>query len=101
MAERYKSTNIISNNKNKKVYQTTLYPIISRTDTDIYIQATKFDRLDLITQTYFQNPSDWVIIATANGLGKGSLYVGKTMQLRIPLNITKFQNDLNSINTNR
>jgi len=101
MSERYKSTNITNNDKNKKVYQTTLYPIISRTETDIYIQATKFDRLDLIAQTYFQNPSDWVIIATANGLGKGSLYVGKTMQLRIPMDVVKFQNDLNSLNSKR
>ena len=101
MTERYKYTNLSTNDNNKKVYQTTLYPEISRTDTDIYIQARKMDRLDIIADTYYQDPSNWYVIALANNLGKGSLYVGQTMQLRIPIDVTKFQNDLNKSNTSR
>lgn len=68
----------------KRYYSSTRYPEIKRDETDIYIQVQKTDRLDLIAYTYYGDVSLWFVIAKCNNLGKGTLYIGDTLQLRIP-----------------
>jgi hypothetical protein len=53
-------------------------------DTDIYIISNSTDRLDLLANTYYQDPTMWWIIAKVNNIGKGTLNVAPGIQLRIP-----------------
>lgn len=99
MKERYKYTNIKINKNGKRVFETTLYPIIERTDEDLYIRSTRGDRLDLYAMTYYGDTRFWPILAQANQLGKGSLMVPADMQIRIPPYNTDFDKKLKDLNT--
>jgi|21_taG_2_1085346.scaffolds.fasta_scaffold127971_2 hypothetical protein len=59
---------------------------------DLYIQANDGTRLDIISQQYYQSPKFWWVIALANKMGKGTLYVTPGYQLRIPFNPQRFAN---------
>jgi len=83
-----------SNNKTKKtsrfndrpkiVYKTVVYPKIDRHVTDIYIDVLQSDRLDNLAFKYYSNVRLWWILAEANKLGKGSLYIPTGRRIRIP-----------------
>jgi hypothetical protein len=84
MRDRYKYTAIVKNESGKRVYSSTIYPAIERSSQDIYIISTRGDRLDLYAYKYYGNSREWIIIAIANKLGKGTLVVPPGMQIRIP-----------------
>lgn len=54
---------------------------------DIYILVVKGDRLDILADRYYKKSSLWKIIAIANNIGLGTLFVQESMQLRIPMEI--------------
>ena len=87
-------------NKNR-VFQTTIYPDISLREDDVYIYAKQGDRLDTLAYKYYGDVNDWWILARANDLGKGSLYVPAGTQLRIPTNIALPYKNLEQLNKNR
>ena len=61
---------------------------IPTSDTDRYIFSREGDRLDLIANDFYDDPTYWWVIAEANtGLGKGTLAVPAGIQLRIPFPI--------------
>lgn len=96
---RQENTPITQDNKTKRrYYLTTALTEIERSDTDIYINVRKGDRLDLLATIYYGNATDWWIIALANGLGKGSIVISKNMQIRIPMNLSKIKQDLKNNN---
>tara|TARA_B100000214_G_C23728484_1_gene517690 strand:- start:384 stop:668 length:285 start_codon:yes stop_codon:yes gene_type:complete len=66
------------------------YPEIPLNVNDIYIQANDGTRLDMISMQYYNTPKYWWIIALANKMGKGTLYVKPGAQLRIPVNPSKY-----------
>lgn len=74
------SYNKISNKK----YQTARYPIIKNDAVDVYIISRVGDRLDLLANQFYDDSSQWWIIADANNLGKGDLHVPPGIQIRIP-----------------
>jgi hypothetical protein len=82
----------------KRYYLTLQFTEIERTDTDIYINVKRGDRLDLISLYYYETTSDWWVLALANQLGKGSLMIPKAMQLRIPINTKDINNKMQKIN---
>lgn len=51
---------------------------------DIYIWSRPGDRLDLLASEYYNDVEQWIVIAVANKLGKGSLAIPPSMQIRIP-----------------
>jgi nucleoid-associated protein YgaU len=67
---------------------------------DLYIQVTSADRLDILASKLYGDQSLWYIIAAANGLGKGSLVVPPNTVLRIP-STEQTISFINSINTRR
>jgi len=73
-------------NKFDKNYVATNIVKIPVSDNDTYIQITSADRLDTISYDFYGTPELWYIIANANGLGKGSLWVQPGVTLRIPYN---------------
>lgn len=99
MPNRYLNTKTYQQNETKKVYfESTIYPKIQPTNDDIYIISTQGDRLDVLANKYYGDPSNWWIIATANNLNKASLSIEPGIQLRIPSNTSKIVNDLDRLN---
>ena len=63
---------------------TSKLPNIPILTTDRFIFSREGDRLDIISNEFYQDPRYWWIIAEANpGLGKGTLAVPPGRQLRI------------------
>jgi nucleoid-associated protein YgaU len=94
---RYNFTKSVKRNK-KTVLKPTLYPKISISDDDIYINARAGDRLEHISDRFYQTPEYWWIIARANNISNGEMYLDVAKQLRIPIDTTKILNDLEEIN---
>ena len=71
---------------NKTVFETAINPSISKDITDLYIQARRGERLDNLAFRYYGDASKWVLIAQANNIGKGTLFIQEEIVLRIPIN---------------
>lgn len=89
---RYKE-NTITNRK----YDTTVYPNFPERSTDYYIFSREGDRLDLLANAFYNDPSMWWIIAQANNLGKGSVMVPAGIQIRIPFPIEELNLKLEQV----
>lgn len=72
------------NEKRKLVYQTNIFPKIDRHETDIYIHVRDGDRLDNLAFHYYRDVTLWWVIAQANHIGKGTMFVKAAQQIRIP-----------------
>jgi phage tail protein X len=81
---RYSQTAQTTRFDGKRILTTTYYPEIPLSDKDIYIIASNADRLDQLAYKYYNNSTYWWVIAQANNLGKGSLFMEEGTQIRIP-----------------
>ena len=79
---------------------TTLFPNIAPSANDIRIRTTSVERLDKLASKFYGDATAWPIIATANGIGKGTLVVPPDTSLRIPV-IEDIQSYINNINGTR
>jgi len=92
--KRYNNQNILIDKKsNKRYYSTSDLPNISEDEENIYIITVKGDRLDILANDYYKDSTKWVIIALANGIGKGTLYVEPGLQIRIPKEPLKIEKE--------
>jgi hypothetical protein len=83
---RYENNTIISSSLNPRYRSSTRYPSIPLSINDSFIIAQFGDRLDNIAYKFYQDPSLWWIISSANpDLPKDSLYPPLGYQLRIPI----------------
>ena len=93
---RYNTTTAMVDANGKRRAETTILniPISSN---DIFIKTTSYERLDKLAETFYGDVSDWYIIAAANGLGKGSIWVPQDTILLIPrpTNITEHIKTIN------
>lgn len=98
MLNRYDGINHIKNNKDgKRVYKTIFYPKIEEFFGDIYYMAKETDRLDLLANTYYKDPTLWWIIAHCNKI-KGTFFIEPGTQIRIPMNVEKIVSDFKQLN---
>ena len=81
---RYSNIPVIKNSKGKQLYQTTRYPEIPRSNSDLYVYTTVGDRFDTLAQQYYGDSSLWWVIANANNLEQDSLTPPEGTQIRIP-----------------
>ena len=80
MAERrYRHTTIEGSR-----FLTTRYPRLRPLQGDFYIISRSGDRLDLLAQRFYGDVRAWWIIASANNIGKGTLFIEPGQQIRIP-----------------
>jgi len=82
-------------------FNTSRLPSLPVTSTDLYIFSREGDRLDLMANTFYNDPHLWWIIADANNLGKGSLIIPPGLQIRIPNPITDLRVYLEQIEADR
>lgn len=81
---RYSTVKILKNTDSKRYYDTIIIPNPDISADDVYIQTTTSDRLDRLAYIFYEDETLWWLIATANGLGKGSYVVPANTRLRIP-----------------
>tara|TARA_R100000008_G_C3552103_1_gene151037 strand:- start:338 stop:649 length:312 start_codon:yes stop_codon:yes gene_type:complete len=102
MAERYKHKNITKDTKTGKPYLlTTINPTIPLDNSDLIVFTKLGDRLDILANRYYKNPTYWWVIAEANGLGKASYHIPPGFRLRIPGNLASVSNKQDEINNRR
>jgi len=82
----------LSNSKVGKIKHLTIpkYVILPKHPSDLYIKAVQGQRLDILSNQYYGTPKYWWVLALANNMGKGTLFVKPGYQLRIPHNPHEF-----------
>ena len=105
---RYQNIRIVKVDK-KPIYQTTKYPEIPLTDSDVYVYATQGDRFDVLANQYYGDQSLWWIISIANtaiagtllpsDLPQDSLIIPEGKQIRIPANYAEVLNIFKVLNS--
>lgn len=96
--KRYNNTPIQSRFDGKRVYKTTVYPIIVPLPTDIQVISNDGDYLDTLAYKYYGDPTLYWVIALANNIGKGRLSVQPGLTLRIPVNVNDIIDQFNRLN---
>ena len=76
------------------------FPTIPPNTNDLYVITTVGDRLDLLSQQFYNSTEYyWIItIANPNKLNPGSLFVPSGIQLRIPTNLSLILDRFDSLN---
>ena len=97
---RYATTKQIKDKNRSRKAETTIISTTPPTDSDIYINVTTPERLDLLANQFYNDATQWWIIAAANGLGKGTLFTPENLILRIPINENQ-QDYIAQINSER
>jgi hypothetical protein len=99
MINRYQNIPIIKNSEGTRYYKDNKYPRIPLTINDIYVITTIGDRFDLLALQYYNDPSLWWIISSANeNLPQNSLYIPVGTQLRIPTDVSEILTNYRSLN---
>ena len=88
---RYRRKTFLKNMEGKRYQGLSPYKNVPVKSSDIYVQVSVHDRLDLLAHQYYQNRDYWYIIAAANNLGKGTLYIQEGAIIRIPTNPTEIE----------
>ena len=85
----YNSSDILSTTQGVKYYKAKKYPPIPPQESDIYVVTVQGDRLDLLANTYYKDPTLWWVISIANSnITFGSMFPEPGIQLRIPTDLT-------------
>jgi hypothetical protein len=96
---RYTYSETLTTKETKRRYlESVIYPKIPLSDEDLYIIASSSDRLDLLANQYYGNPIYWWVIAVANNINDGTLYIEEGKQIRIPADLPTILNELERIN---
>ena len=98
---RYEFNKPIIKKDKKRIQGQTIYPPIVPRSTDLYIVIRDGQRLDTIANEYYKDPSKWWIIAQANNITGGTLFVKAGSQIRIPQDTGKINTDLKKLNQER
>jgi hypothetical protein len=95
---RYSTARVQRDTEETRKLSTVIVPTIPLSNGDIYIQTTSVERLDKLANIFYEDASLWWIIATANGLGKGTYIVPQNTRLRIPPaeGVQRVINDINN-----
>tara|TARA_Y100000385_G_C12778925_1_gene502632 strand:+ start:297 stop:596 length:300 start_codon:yes stop_codon:yes gene_type:complete len=97
---RYARSLVIKDENGKRRANTVIIPTPIPSASDIYIEITSPERLDLLAYQFYGDASLWWIIANANGLGKGSFFTPEGVTIRIP-NSDNIQNQIQKRNDDR
>lgn len=97
---RYQKAKIRKDFAGKRYMQNVIYPQIPETLDDIYVETEYGDRVDTLAYQFYNDPSLWWIITTANpGKLRRDTYVCPPgLQIRIPLNPNPIIDEFERIN---
>ena len=97
---RYATTKIIKDKYGVRKASTTIIPSPPVSNLDTYIQITSPERLDRLAFKFYGDSTIWWVIASANNLGNGSLFVNENTTIRIP-NKAGIQDLISKVNKER
>ena len=100
MARRYQTIKTEKKISGKVGYLPTVYPSLDLSNNDFYIIVREEDRMDLIAQDFFGDPTLWWLVASANDLPGDSMYPPLGFQLRIPGNLNNALSQFENANSN-
>jgi len=96
---RYDNVDILTDPDTKRKYlRGVKYPAIQFDNNDIYIITVAGDRLDLLSNDYYNNVDDYWIIISANNLPGDSIFVTPNTQLRIPIRTSEAKLAFDTLN---
>lgn len=97
---RYDGLTILSSSCGKQYYQNVMYPDIPVSSNDIYVITDFLDRLDLIANDYYNDPTlYWILlVANADFMPSDSLFIPEGTQLRIPSDVQSVIQAYNELN---
>lgn len=82
---RYRNIQIFNKKDEKKRYRTNpMYPFIPPSEDDIYFISGEGDRYDILSDTFYNTPELWWIIASANNATTDDLAIKPGLQIRVP-----------------
>ena len=97
--DRYRNIPIKKTIEGTRLYKSTKYPIIPRSNNDLYVITTDGDRYDRLAQQYYNDSSLWWVISTANAeYTQNSLFPPTGIQLRIPSNLSSILSAYSALN---
>jgi len=80
--------------------ESTRYPDIPLSESDVFIYTMRGDRLDNLAYQFYNDPTLWWILSIANpDLPNDSLYPTLGYQLRVPSDINQILNDFDQLNS--
>ena len=98
--DRYRNTRTLRNAQGIEYYRGTKYPEIPLSEDDIYVITVTGDRLDILANRYYGDPTLYWIISSANpSQSFSSMYIIEGSQLRIPNNISNILAAYNALNS--
>jgi nucleoid-associated protein YgaU len=84
----YNSNDILSTTQGVKYYKAKKYPPVPPQESDVYVVTVQGDRLDLLANQYYKDPTLWWVISIANSnITFGSMFPESGIQLRIPTDL--------------
>ena len=97
---RYRSIPTGKDSLGKRYIKSPIYPSIPETLDDIYVETEYGDRVDILAHQFYNDPSLWWIITTANPgkLRRDSYMCKGGLQIRIPLNPNPIIEEFDRIN---
>ena len=98
--DRYRNIRTLKNTQGIEYYRGTKYPEIPLSENDIYVITVTGDRLDILANRYYGDPTLYWIISSANpSQSFSSMYIIEGSQLRIPNNISNILAAYNALNS--
>ncbi len=103
MADRYlRIQKTRDKENNNRVYQSTLYPAINPSNTDIVtVVKVGAQRLDILSYRFYGTPDLWWIISQANNLSGDTMVVPVGTKIRVPQDIESIIRDMDILNSQR
>lgn len=82
----------------KQQYTSFVFPSFNESADDIVINVSEYDRLDVLAEQFFNDPTLWWVISVYNNISEPSLYVNNRTYLRIPNDIQKVFSKIKELN---
>ena len=99
--KRYQNIKSQKTSSGKVGYLPSIYPTLEPSNNDYYIITREEDRMDLIANDFYGDPTLWWVIAMANDLPGDTMYPPLGFQLRIPSNPSRAIDQFEQLNSNR
>ena len=98
--DRYRNIRTLKNTQGIEYYRGTKYPDIPLSENDIYVITVFGDRLDILANQYYGDPTlYWIISASNPSQSFSSMYITRGTQLRIPNNVSNILASFDVLNS--
>ena len=96
---RYQNIPRLKTSEGKNYYKMVKYPNIPLSETDLYVICNATDRYDKLALSYYNDPSLWWVIASANNAtNQSSIFPPTGSYIRIPFSPDESINEFNILN---